>query len=94
MKIFVIASLLLLGSLSHAAEKPKLHDEKNLDEVLASGYAFMYFTDVNGADYLCYGEVNKMDFEQKTSCKKVKATFDRVTNRPSKIIYLDTDVKK
>jgi hypothetical protein len=65
--------------------------EDKLAEIISCGYAF--YTDVNGVDYLCYGEVNKLEFLEKTSCRKVKAEFDNYTKRPNKIYYIN-DITK
>lgn len=96
MKSFVIASILFMCSLAFGGDLKSVKNatqEDKLAEIISCGYAFIYYTDVNGVDYLCYGEVNKLEFSEKTSCKKVKAEFDGYTNRPNKISYINETKK-
>ena len=69
--------------------KPVENRELRLDEIIACGYAYAFLTSNTGDEYLCYGEINKMDFRDKTSCHRVKATIDEETGRPKEVIYLN-----
>lgn len=104
MKNFAIASSLIFSTLILSDNVPVAFGEKldlanknvqedKLYEIISCGYAFIHFSDVDGSDYLCYGEVDKLNFFEKTNCRKVRAEFDAYTKRPSKIIYINSKQK-
>ena len=62
--------------------------ELRLNEIISCGYAYAFLSSESGDEYLCYGEINKMDFGNRASCYRVKATIDKETGRPKEVIYL------
>lgn len=92
--ISFVAAIAFFSSRATAREYTKsdtkaqaVNKELRLDEIIACGYAYAFLVK-NGDEYLCYGEINKMDFSEMAGCHKVKATLDKKTGRPSEIIYL------
>jgi hypothetical protein len=67
------------------AKAPMEYKETKINEIIACGYAIFY---KNGHAYLCYGEINKMDFGELTDCRKVRATNDKETGRPKEVICI------